>query len=166
LLQGIRDRVGQSVRVLYHEGCKITIGGSWQQDDVTPSNPDQDRKSIAEAVKVAQQADVVVLAIGDNEQTSREAWMLNHLGDRASLDLVGLQDELIDALAATGKPILAVLFNGRPISIRNLTVKATTIFECSIPAVNYPSPYPVLSATVPPTTTTSPPPGADTCSTM
>jgi beta-glucosidase len=130
LLQGIRDRVGQSVRVLYHEGCKITIGGSWQQDDVTPSNPDQDRKSIAEAVKVAQQADVVVLAIGDNEQTSREAWMLNHLGDRASLDLVGLQDELIDALAATGKPILAVLFNGRPISIRNLTVKATTIFEC------------------------------------
>lgn len=130
LLQGIRNRVGPSVRVLYHEGCKITIGGSWQQDDVTPSNPDQDRKSIAEAVKVAQQADVVVLAIGDNEQTSREAWALNHLGDRASLDLVGLQDELIDAIAATGKPIIAVLFNGRPISIRNLTAKAAVIFEC------------------------------------
>jgi beta-glucosidase len=130
LLQGIRDRVGQSARVLYHEGCKITIGGSWQQDDVTPSNPEEDRKSIAEAVKVAQQADVVVLAIGDNEQTSREAWALNHLGDRASLDLVGLQDELVDAIAATGKPILAVLFNGRPISIRNLTAKVPTIFEC------------------------------------
>ncbi len=130
LLQGIRDRVGQSVRVLYHEGCKITIGGSWQQDDVTPSNPQEDRKSIAEAVQVAQQADVVILAIGDNEQTSREAWALNHLGDRASLDLVGLQDELIDALAATGKPMLAVLFNGRPISIRNLAAKAATIFEC------------------------------------
>ncbi|NLH17407.1 MAG: beta-glucosidase [Phycisphaerae bacterium] len=130
LLQGIRDRVGQSVRVLYHEGCKITIGGSWQQDDVTPSNPQEDRKSIAEAVKLAQQADVVILAIGDNEQTSREAWALNHLGDRASLDLVGLQDELIGAIADTGKPILAVLFNGRPISIRNLAAKATTIFEC------------------------------------
>ena len=130
LLQGIRDRVGPSVRVLYHEGCKITIGGSWQQDDVTPSNPDKDRKSIAEAVQVAQQADVVVLAIGDNEQTSREAWALNHLGDRASLDLAGLQDELVDALAATGRPILAVLFNGRPISIRNLAAKVPTIFEC------------------------------------
>jgi len=44
--------------------------------------------------------------------------------------LVGLQDELVDAIAATGKPIIAVLFNGRPISIRNLTTKATTIFEC------------------------------------
>ncbi len=130
LLQGIRDRVGPSVNVLYHEGCKITIGGSWQQDDVTPGNPDQDRRSIAEAVKVAQQADVVVLAIGDNEQTSREAWAMNHLGDRASLDLVGLQDELVDAIAATSKPIIAILFNGRPISIRNLTAKAAAIFEC------------------------------------
>ncbi|MCU0916235.1 MAG: glycoside hydrolase family 3 C-terminal domain-containing protein, partial [Planctomycetes bacterium] len=130
LLQGIRNRVGPSVRVLYHEGCQITIGGSWQQDEVTPSNPDQDRRSIAEAVKVAQQADVVILAIGDNEQTCREAWALNHLGDRASLDLVGLQDELVDAIAATGKPIIAVLFNGRPISIRNLTAKASVIFEC------------------------------------
>jgi beta-glucosidase len=130
LLQGIRDRVGQSAKVLYHEGCKITIGGSWQQDDVTPSDPNEDRKSIAEAVKVAKRADVVILAIGDNEQTSREAWALNHLGDRASLDLVGLQDQLIDAIAATGKPIVAVLFNGRPISIRNLAAKASTIFEC------------------------------------
>jgi beta-glucosidase len=130
LLQGVRDRVGSSVKILYHEGCKITIGGSWQQDDVTPSDPGEDHKSIAEAVKVARRADVVILAVGDNEQTSREAWALNHLGDRASLDLVGLQDELIDALAATGKPIIAVLFNGRPISIRNLTAKAAAIFEC------------------------------------
>ncbi|HON90669.1 MAG TPA: glycoside hydrolase family 3 N-terminal domain-containing protein [Sedimentisphaerales bacterium] len=130
LLQGIRDRLDASVEVLYHEGCKITVGGSWQQDEVTPSDPQKDRKSIAQAVNIAQRAEVVILAIGDNEQTSREAWALNHLGDRASLDLVGLQDELVDAIAATGKPIIAVLFNGRPISIRNLTTKATTIFEC------------------------------------
>lgn len=130
LLQGIRDRVGKSVKVLYHEGCKITIGGSWQQDEVTPSDPQEDRKSIAEAIRVARRADVVVLAIGDNEQTSREAWALNHLGDRASLDLVGMQDRLIDAIATTGKPIVAVLFNGRPISIRNLAAKAAAIFEC------------------------------------
>lgn len=130
LLQGIRDRVGTSINVLCHEGCKITIGGSWQQDEVTASDPTEDRNSIAEAVKVAQQADIVVLAIGDNEQTSRETWALNHLGDRASLDLVGRQDELIDAVAATGKPIAAILFNGRPISIRNLAAKAAAIFEC------------------------------------
>ncbi len=129
VLEGIRARAG-SINVLYHEGCKITIGGSWQQDEVIPSDPEEDRKSIAEAVEVAKQADVVILAIGGNEQTSREAWALNHMGDRASLDLVGRQDELIDAIAATGKPIIAFLFNGRPISIRNLAEKAQAIFEC------------------------------------
>jgi beta-glucosidase len=129
VLEGIRARAG-SIKVLYHEGCKITIGGSWQQDEVVPSDPIEDRKSIAEAVKVARRADVIVLALGGNEQTSREAWALNHMGDRASLDLVGRQDELIDALAATGKPIIALLFNGRPLAIRNLSQKAQAIFEC------------------------------------
>jgi beta-glucosidase len=129
LLDGIAGRAGK-IKILYHEGCKITVGGSWQQDDVTPSDPTEDRRSIQEAVKIAKKADVVVLAIGGNEQTSREAWMGNHLGDRASLDMVGLQDELVDAIAATGKPIVAFLFNGRPISIRNLSEKAQAIFEC------------------------------------
>jgi hypothetical protein len=49
-------------------------------------------------------ADVVVLAIDGSEQTSREAWARNHLGDGASLDLVGRQDEPIDAIAAIGRP--------------------------------------------------------------
>jgi beta-glucosidase len=129
LLEGIRKRAG-SIRILFHEGCKITVGGSWQQDEVIPGNPEEDRRSIAEAVEVAKQADVVVLAVGGNEQTSREAWKLNHLGDRASLDMVGLQDELVDAVAATGKPVVAFLFNGRPLSIRNLAKKVPAIFEC------------------------------------
>ena len=91
--------------------------------------PHENRASIREAAEVAAKADVVVLAVGDNEQTSREAWALNHLGDRASLDLVGQQDELIDAVAATGKPIVALLFSGRPASIRNLAAKAAAILE-------------------------------------
>ena len=130
MLEGIRKRVGGDVEVLYHEGCKITIGGSWQQDDVTPNDPAEDRRTIAEAAKLAARADAVVLCIGGNEQTSREAWMGNHLGDRANLDMVGLQDELVDAIAATGKPIIAVVFNGRPLSIRNVAEKAAAIFEC------------------------------------
>ena len=60
---------------------------------------------------------MIVLAIGGNEQTSREAWSLKHMGDRASLDLVGRQDELVKAMLATGKPVVALLFNGRPLSI-------------------------------------------------
>jgi beta-glucosidase len=129
VLEGICNRAG-SVDVVHCEGCKITIGGSWQQDEVVPSDPEEDRRSIVEAVQAAQKADVIVLAIGGNEQTSREAWQLNHMGDRASLDMVGRQDALVNALAATGKPIIAFLFNGRPLSIRNLKEKAAAIFEC------------------------------------
>jgi beta-glucosidase len=106
------------------------VGGSWWIDEVVPSNPAEDRKNIAEAVEVARTADVIVLAVGGNEQTSREAWMGNHLGDRTSLDLFGQQDELIDALAELGKPMLALVFGGRPLSIRNLTEKANTVFQC------------------------------------
>jgi beta-glucosidase len=116
--------------VLYSEGCKITIGGAWHIDEVVPSDPEEDRKQIAEAVKVAKQADVIVLAIGDNEQTSREAWNLKHMGDRASLDLVGRQEELVKAMVGTGKPVVVFLFNGRPISINYLASNVPVIFEC------------------------------------
>jgi beta-xylosidase len=129
VLQGIRERAPDGVEVVYHEGCRITIGGSWSMDEVTPSNPEEDRRSIREAVSVAAGADLIVLAIGDNEQTSREAWALDHLGDRPSLDLPGLQDELVDALAVTGTPIVALLFSGRPASARNLVEKAAAILE-------------------------------------
>jgi beta-glucosidase len=56
--------------------------------------------------------------------------MGNHLGDRTSLEMVGRQDELVDAIAATGKPIVALKFGGRPLSIRNLAEKAAAVFEC------------------------------------
>lgn len=129
VLQAIRDRVPAGVEVLYHEGCKITVGGSWSQDEVTPSDPDEDRRSIHEAAALAARADIVILAIGDNEQTSREAWALNHLGDRPDLDLVGRQNELVDAIAATGTPIVALLFSGRPASARTVVTKAAAILE-------------------------------------
>jgi len=130
VLDGIRAKIGDRVKVLHSEGCKITVGGSWNQDDVTPSDPVEDRRQIAEAVEIAQQADVIVLAIGGNEQTSREAWNLKHMGDRTSLDLVGRQDELVQAMLATGKPVIVFLFNGRPLSINYVAENVPVIFEC------------------------------------
>ena len=127
---GIEDRVGSEVEVLYSEGCKITLGGSWNQDEVVPSDPEEDRRMIAEAAEVAQRADVVVLAIGGNEQTAREAWALNHMGDRTSLDLVGRQEELVDAMVETGKPVIVMLFGGRPFSISSLNSKVPAILFC------------------------------------
>ena len=130
VFDGIAAKVGSGVKVLYSEGCKITIGGSWQQDEVTPSNPEEDRKQIAEAVTVAGHADLIILAIGDNEQTSREAWSLKHMGDRANLDLIGRQEELVKAMLATGKPVVVLLFNGRPISINYVAQNVPAILEC------------------------------------
>lgn len=130
VLDGIREKVGRKVKVLYSEGCKITVGGNWNQDEVVPSDPEEDRRQIAEAVKVAKKADVIVLAIGGNEQTSREAWSLNHMGDRTSLDLIGRQEELIEAMLALGKPVIVLLFNGRPLSIHSLAQNAPVIYEC------------------------------------
>jgi len=130
VLEGIKQKAGKKVKVLYSEGCKITIGGSWNQDAVVPSDPEEDRKQIAEAVRVAKKADVIVLAIGGNEQTSREAWMLNHMGDRTSLDLIGRQEELVKAMVALGKPVIVFVFNGRPLSINYVAQNVPVIYEC------------------------------------
>ena len=130
VLDGIKASVGDRAKVLYSEGCKITIGGAWHIDEVVPSDPEEDRRQIKAAVKVAKQADVIVLAIGENEQTSREAWNLNHMGDRPSLDLIGRQEELVEAMLATGKPVIVLLFNGRPLSINYLAENVPVIFEC------------------------------------
>ena len=130
VLEGIKARVGNRAKVLYSEGCKITIGGNWNQDAVVPSDPDEDRRQIREAVEVAKQADVMILAIGENEQTSREAWGLNHMGDRASLDPIGRQEELVKAMLATGKPVVVLYYGGRPNSINYLAQNVPVIFEC------------------------------------
>ncbi len=130
VLEGIKNKVGENAEVLYSEGCKITIGGSWNEDVVTPSDPEEDKRLISEAVEVAKKADTIILAIGGNEQTSREAWAKVHLGDRASLDMVGRQNDLVKALLELGKPVVAVLFNGRPLSINYLQVNVSAILEC------------------------------------
>lgn len=130
VFEGIRQKVGDRLKVLYAEGCKITTTSGWTNDDVQLEDPEVDRKRIEEAVKIANEADVVVLVVGGNEQTSREAWAREHMGDRTDLQLVGMQDDLINALAATGKPIISFVFNGRPLAFTNLLAKVPTVFEC------------------------------------
>jgi beta-glucosidase len=130
ILDGIRSRVGARVKVPYSEGCKITVGGSWNQDFVSLSTAEEDRGLIREAVEVASTADVIVLALGGNEQTSREGWSKTHLGDRASLELVGRQEGLVNAILALGKPVIVLLFNGAPIALGHLADKVPVIYEC------------------------------------
>ncbi len=130
VLAGIKKKVGEKIKVHYSEGCKITVGGSWNDDEVIFSDPEADRQSIKAAVAVAEKADVVILALGGNEQTSREAWGKAHMGDRPSLALIGRQNELVAAICATGKPVVILLFNGRPLAINAIAADVPAILEC------------------------------------
>ena len=130
VLAGIRDKVAGKAEVLYSEGCKITLEGSWNEDQVQLPTEEDDLKLIAEAVQVAERSDLVILAIGGNEQTSREAWSGTHMGDRTDINLFGRQEQLVKALVDTGKPIIVFLFNGRPLAINYLKENVQAIFEC------------------------------------
>jgi beta-glucosidase len=113
----------------YAEAVRITESRIWAQDEVKLVDPAINAKLIAEAVEVAKNADVVVMVLGDNEQTSREAWADGHLGDRESLDLIGQQNDLAKAIFDLGKPTVVFLLNGRPLSINLLTQRADAIIE-------------------------------------
>jgi beta-glucosidase len=129
ILDGIRAKAGARADIVFAEGVKITANDDWWADAVQLADPAANRRLIEEAVSVARKADQIVLAIGDTEQTSREGWAKTHLGDRDSLDLVGEQQALFDALHALGKPIVVVLINGRPASTVEIADKANALLE-------------------------------------
>ena len=114
VLQGIQHRAGASVHVDYCRGCDVL---------------DPDTASIAEAVSVASQADVVVAVVGDTLAQNGE------IRDRANLDLSGGQQQLLEALHATGKPLAVVLINGKPLSIPWVAEHAHAILEAWNPGL-------------------------------
>jgi beta-glucosidase len=84
---------------------------------------------IREAVAVANRSDIVLLVLGDNTTITREAVMSIREGDRNALGLFGDQDELVEEIIATGKPIVALLLNGRPLAVTRLSDKANALVE-------------------------------------
>ncbi|ESQ92023.1 glycoside hydrolase [Asticcacaulis sp. AC460] len=130
ILEGIEaEGKAQGFEVAYSEAVRITEQRIWGQDQVNFTDPAVNAKLIAEAVEAAKSADTILMVLGDNEQTSREAWADNHLGDRDSLDLVGQQNDLAAAIFALKKPTAVLLLNGRPLSVNLLAEKADAIVE-------------------------------------
>jgi beta-glucosidase len=129
ILEGIKAKIGARANIVFAQGVKITENDDWWADAVKLADPTANHKLIDEAVVIARAADQIILCIGDTEQTSREGWAKNHLGDRDSLDLVGEQQALFDALKATGKPITVVLINGRPASTVKIAEQANALVE-------------------------------------
>jgi beta-glucosidase len=99
LLQGIRNAVPDNVRVSHAEGVPLSLH-------------DDSRDGFEEALGLARRADVVIMALGEGRHMSGEA------ASRTSLDLPGAQQELLEAVHATGTPVVLVLMAGRPLDIR------------------------------------------------
>ncbi len=108
VFEGLKKYVGDKSEILYAEGCKIT---------------DPSKDGFKEAIDKANDADVIILCVGESRSMSGEAY------SRSSLDLPGVQEDLAKELLKTGKPIIAVLMNGRPLSVNWLNDNAEAILE-------------------------------------
>lgn len=133
ILDGIQKRVEPRVKVLYSEGCKITTGkqgwSAWYENKVDIPDAKSQEASIRAATELARRADVSILVVGESESTNREAWSEEHLGDRDSLDLIGAQEQLVEAVVGTGKPVVVLLINGRPLSVNFIKEHVPAILE-------------------------------------
>lgn len=96
LLAGIRAKVSASTKILYVEGCGIA---------------NTNTAGFSNALDAARQADVVVMAVGESAAMTGEA------RSRSSLDIPGVQEQLVQEVSRLGKPVVEVLMNGRPLSI-------------------------------------------------
>ena len=137
ILQGIRDKVGAAVRVGHAHGPNLRrdIPSPFESIPLSPmkQQPEQSaedaRRALAEAVDLARRSDVAVLVLGELALMSGEA------ASRSSLRLSYGQQELLEAVAATGKPVVLVLINGRPLDITWAAERVPAILEAWYPGV-------------------------------
>ncbi len=133
VLEGLQKYGKGKFEVVYAPGCRLTLNKqcNWLVNEKPIlGDPMEDYKLIGEATDLARSSDAIVLVLGENELLDREAWSDIHLGDTDSLQLVGRQKELADAVLATGKPVVVLLINGRPLAVNELQEKAPAIIEC------------------------------------
>lgn len=111
VLEGIREKVQGKAEVLYTKGCDL-VDAHWPESEIIeyPLTPDE-QAEIDRAAANARQADVAVVVLGGGQRTCGEN------KSRTSLDLPGHQLKLLQAVQATGKPVVLVLINGRPLSV-------------------------------------------------
>ena len=111
ILAGIKNRVGNAVSITYAKGCDVVNAG-WPETEIIPSAlTDSEQGNINEAVAAAKNSDVIIAVLGEDEKTVGESL------SRSSLDLPGRQQQLLEALYATGKPVILVLITGQPLTI-------------------------------------------------
>jgi beta-glucosidase len=129
VFEGIKNFAGNKAVIKYAEGCKIHKGtGYWRAGEAELNPEESDLLMIEEAVKVAEESDIVILAIGGTPRICRENFG-TRVGDRHDLNLFGRQQLLVDEIIKTGKPVVIYLMNGRPLSILKIKNEAEAILE-------------------------------------
>ncbi|GAB4144769.1 MAG: beta-glucosidase BglX [Ignavibacteriales bacterium] len=114
VLEGIQNTFGKNVKISFSEGCKIT---------------GTNKSGFENAIKLANSSDAIVAVVGESWKMSGEAY------SRATLDLPGVQLELLKELKSTGKPLVVILINGRPLTINWLNDNADALVEAWFPGV-------------------------------
>ncbi|MCE7798849.1 glycoside hydrolase family 3 C-terminal domain-containing protein [Sphingobium sufflavum] len=133
ICDGIKAAVPAGVVVEQADGVWITPPDSkgrhlaFSPSDHVPE-ADNDRR-IEAAVTLAKRSDIIILVVGDTPAITREAVDRSLPGDRSSLNLYGDQDKLVEALLALGKPMVALLINGRPLAVNRLAERANALVE-------------------------------------
>ena len=135
VLEGLRAAAGPAVEIAQADGVWIhqPAPGAPETVPIRAVPAEENRKRIEEAVSLAKRSDVVVLCVGDTEAITREAVVSSLPGDRSTLGLYGDQDALVDAVLACGKPVVAVLINGRPLAVETLAERASALVEAWYP---------------------------------
>jgi len=116
--------VGNNITFVVDKGFNLT--------DEAKGNPnliDKDAKTINRLVNKARSADVSILFLGGDEFTAKEAYFKNTVGDRATIEPVSAQDELIEKVKATGKPVIVVLKHRRTLAINVISEQADAILD-------------------------------------
>jgi beta-glucosidase len=111
VLNGIKNYAGTKANIFFEKGCEIVNEG-WPETEIIPTPlSGEEQESIKHAVEKAKDADVIIAVLGEDEKRVGESL------SRTSLELPGRQEQLLEALYATGKPVILVLINGQPLTI-------------------------------------------------
>lgn len=111
ILDGIKGFAGKTANVAYSKGCEVT-DSKWPESEIMPvAITAQEQAQINEAVAAAKNVDVIIAVVGETDDLVGES------KTRTGLNLPGLQSQLLQALYATGKPVVMVMVNGRPLTI-------------------------------------------------
>jgi len=127
VLEGIANYMGSGAKVSYTKGCDV-IDANWPESEIieTPLTA-QEQAGIDSAVNLAKQSDVVIAVVGESENEVGESL------SRSGLNLPGRQLKLIQALQATGKPVVMVMINGQPLTINWENKYVPAILEAWFP---------------------------------